>query len=131
MCGTVASAGELALCTGWIAIDGGRLPLAWPLYEEARELADGAGDQVLAVHVLTSQSMLHAEMARTGQAREPARQALRLAFQAQEEGRYIPDPRLHALIIPAGLRPGTGTALRLWCRREPLRARPRRAARTR
>ena len=91
-------AGELALCTGWIALDGGRPLLARPLYEEARELAAGAGDVVLAVHVLTSQSMLYAEMARTGPSREPARQALRLAFQAQEEGRYIPMARLHALI---------------------------------
>ena len=94
----LAVAGELALCTGWIALDGGRMPLARPLYEEARELAAGAGDVVLAVHVLTNQSMLYAEMARTGPSREPARQALRLAFQAQEEGRYIPVARLHALI---------------------------------
>jgi hypothetical protein len=53
---------------------------------------------MLDVHVLTSQSMLHAEMARTGPGREPARRALRLAFQAQDEGRYLPVPRLHALI---------------------------------
>ena len=72
----LAVAGELALCTGWIAIDSGRPQLARPLYEEARELAAGAGDVVLAVHVLTSQSMLYAEMARTGPSREPARQAL-------------------------------------------------------
>ena len=57
-----------------------------------------AGDVVLAVHVLANQSMLYAEMARTGPSREPARQALRLAFQAHEEGRYIPMARLHALI---------------------------------
>ena len=82
----------------WIALDGGRPQLARPLYEEARELAAGAGDAVLAVHVLTSQSMLSAEMARTGPSREPARQALRLAFQAQEESRYIPMAPLHALI---------------------------------
>jgi Rod binding domain-containing protein len=94
----LAVAGELALCAGWIAMDGGRLPLARPLYEQARELAAGAGDAVLAVHSLTNQSMLHAELARTGPSREPARQALRLAFQAQEEGRYIPMARLHALI---------------------------------
>jgi transcriptional regulator with XRE-family HTH domain len=94
----LAVAGELALCTGWIALDGGRLPLARPLYDEARELAASAGDAMLSVHVLTNQSMLYAEMARTGPGREPARQALRLAFQAQEEGRYIPVPRLHALI---------------------------------
>jgi hypothetical protein len=37
-------------------------------------------------------------MARTGPSRESARQALRLAFRAQEEGRYIPMARLHALI---------------------------------
>jgi len=94
----LAVAGELALCVGFIALDAGCLPLAQPLYEEARELAASAGDAVLAVHVLTSQSMLYAEMAHTGPGREPARQALRLAFQAQEEGRYIPMPRLHALI---------------------------------
>ena len=94
----LAVAGDLALCTGWIALDGGRLPLTRPLYEEARELAAAAGDVVLAVHVLTNQSMLYAEMARTGPSREPARKALRLAFQAQEDGRYIPMARLHALI---------------------------------
>ena len=94
----LAAAGELALCTGWIALDSGQLPLARPLYEEARELAAGSGDVVLGVHVLANQSMLHAELARTGPSREPARQALRLAFQAQDEGRYLPVPRLHALI---------------------------------
>ena len=94
----LAAAGDLALCTGWIAMDGGQLPLARPLYEEARELADGSGDTVLGVHVLTNQSMLYAELARTGPSREPARQALRLAFQAQDEGRYLLVPRLHALI---------------------------------
>jgi len=94
----LAAAGELALCTGWIALDSGQLPLARPLYEEARELAVGSGDTMLGVHALTNQSMLYAEMARTGPSREPARQALRLAFQAQDEGRYLPMPRLHALI---------------------------------
>ena len=94
----LAVAGELALCTGWLALDGGSLLVARPLYEEARELAASAGDVVLAVHVLTSQSMLYGEIARTGPSREPARQALRLAFQAQEEGRYVPVARLHALI---------------------------------
>ena len=94
----LAVAGELALCTGWVALDGGRLALARPLYEQARELAADAGDAMLGVHVLTNQSMLYAEMARTGPSRDPARQALRLAFRAQEEGRYIPAPRLHALI---------------------------------
>jgi tetratricopeptide (TPR) repeat protein len=94
----LAAAGELALCTGWIALDAERLTLAQPLYEKARELAVSAGDVMLAVHVLTSQSMLYAEMARTGPSLEPARRALQLAYQAADEGRYIPMPPLHALI---------------------------------
>jgi hypothetical protein len=53
---------------------------------------------MLGVHALANQSMLHLELARTGPGREPARRALRLAFQAQDEGRYLPLPRLHALI---------------------------------
>ena len=94
----VAAAGELALCTGWIALDAECLTLAQPLYEKARELAVSAGDVMLAVHALTSLSMLHAEMARTGPSRESARQALGLAYQAADQGRYIPIPPLHALI---------------------------------
>jgi transcriptional regulator with XRE-family HTH domain len=104
----LAAAGELALCTGWIALDAERPTLARPLYEKARELAVSAGDVMLAVHVLTSQSMLHAEMARTAPGREPAGQALRLAYQAADEGRYIPMPRLHALIA---LRHATAASL--------------------
>ena len=94
----LTAAGELALCTGWIALDAARPTLAQPLYENARELAVSAGDVMLAVHVLTSQSMLYAEIARTGPSREPARQALRLAYQAADEGRYVPMAPLHALI---------------------------------
>ena len=94
----LAAAGELALCTGWIALDAARPALAQLLFEKARELAVSARDVMLAVHVLTSQSMLHAEIARTGSSREPARQALRLAYQAADEGRYVPMAPLHALI---------------------------------
>ena len=65
----LAAAGELALCTGWMALDAERLALAQPLFEKARELAVSAGDVMLAVHALTSQSMLYAEMARTGPSR--------------------------------------------------------------
>jgi hypothetical protein len=94
----LTAAGELALCTGWVALDAGQLPLARPLYEEARELAAGSGDVMLSVHVLVNQSMLQLELARTCPGRDPARKALRLAFRAQDEGRYLPVPRLHALI---------------------------------
>ena len=94
----LAVAGGQALCTGWIALDSGRLRLARSLSGLARELAGRSGDMLLAVHALTNLSMLHAELSRTGPGREPARRALRLAFQAAEEGRYLPMPRLHALI---------------------------------
>jgi hypothetical protein len=93
-----AAAGELALCAGLIALDCGCLPMAQLLHGEADKLAADADDPVLTVHVLTSLSMLYAEMAEAGCTREPARRALRLAFKAQEEGRYIPVSRLHALI---------------------------------
>jgi transcriptional regulator with XRE-family HTH domain len=104
----LAAVGGLALCTGWIALDAGQLPLARPLYEQARELAVSSGDVMLGVHALANQSMLHLELARTGPGREPARRALRLAFQAQDEGRYLPLPRLHALIA---LRNASATSL--------------------
>lgn len=94
----LAAAGEMALCAGWVALDGGCPGRARDLYGQARELAAGAGDPFLAVHVLASLSMLEAEAARTGQGREPARRALLLAYEAAEEGRYLPVPRLHALI---------------------------------
>jgi DNA-binding XRE family transcriptional regulator len=94
----LAAAGELALCTGWVAVDAEHRTLAQPLYEKARELAVRAGDVMLAVHALTSQSMLHAELAEAGPSRKPARRALRLAYQAADEGRYFPLPPLHALI---------------------------------
>ena len=94
----LAAAGELALCTGWIAMGVERLTLARHLYEEARELAVGAGDVTLAVHALAGQSMLHAELAKAGSGRAAARQALRLAYQAADEGRYVPLPPLQALI---------------------------------
>jgi hypothetical protein len=56
----LAAAGELALCVGWIALDGGSPLRARALYGQARKLAAGAGDPLLVVHVLTSVSMLEA-----------------------------------------------------------------------
>ena len=94
----LAVAGDLALCAGWVALDAGRLQLARHLQSGARQLVAGAGDAVLAVHTLADESGLFAEMACAGQSRELAQRALRLAFQAQEEGRYLAVPRLHALI---------------------------------
>lgn len=94
----LAVAGDLALCAAHVALDAGRLQLARHLQSGARQLVAGAGDAVLAVHMLADESGLLAEMACAGQSRELAQRALRLAFQAQEEGRYLAVPRLHALI---------------------------------
>lgn len=94
----LAVAGDLALCAGCTALDAGHRRLARRLYAEARRLAGSAGDDVLAVHVLADESMLFAEIASAGRSREAAGQALRLVFAAQEEGRYLPMPELHALI---------------------------------
>ena len=104
----LAMTGEVALCAGWMALDGGRLPLARSLYAEARELARTSGETMLAVHALTSLSMLYAEMAGNGPSQESARRALRLSFQAAEEGRYLPVSRLHALVA---LRRATAASL--------------------
>ncbi|HEV2373598.1 MAG TPA: hypothetical protein VGS19_15670, partial [Streptosporangiaceae bacterium] len=90
--------GSLAVCAGWLAFDGGNLPLARRLYGEARLLTDGAGDPLLSVHVLEKLSMLSAFRARTGQSRGPAREAAALAERAAEEARSVSLPRVRALV---------------------------------
>jgi len=90
------AAGEVALCAGRIALDCGRFRLARSLLSEARTLAGQAENLVLRASALADESLLACETP-TGD-RDSARQALLLAFQAQEEGRYLPVPRLHALI---------------------------------
>ena len=50
-CELRATAGDLALCIGWIAWMG-NLPLARSLYGEARQLAAGAGDTLLTARFL-------------------------------------------------------------------------------
>jgi hypothetical protein len=102
----LVAAGEVALSAGWVALDCGRPLLARRLIGEARKLAARTADQVLAVRILADESMLHAERARS--CRDSARRALRLALEAQEEGRYLPVPRLQALIA---LRHATAASL--------------------
>ena len=92
----LAVASEVALCAGWIALDSGRPLLALPLIGEAGKLAAQVADPMLAVRVLVEESAVRAELA--GVSRDSARRALRLALEAQEEGRYLPVPRLHAVI---------------------------------
>ena len=42
-CQFLAVAGELTLCPGWIALDGGRMPPTRPLHDEARPLTSRSG----------------------------------------------------------------------------------------
>lgn len=94
----LATAGGAGLYAADAALDCGDLVTARQLHETAAELAADAQDPMLSVQVLLSASRLHAETARSGGSREPARQALHLARQAAEEARYLPVPQLHALI---------------------------------
>ena len=98
----LAITSELAICTGWLAFDGGNVPLARYLYAEAHLAAGHAGNPVVAAHALEKWSMLCSYLARTAGAanerRSFAREGLRLALQAADQARHEPVPRLHALI---------------------------------
>jgi hypothetical protein len=104
----LAVAAELALCVAQIALDAGHPQLARHLHAQARALAGRAPGTMLTVHTLADESLLAAEQAHAGPSRQPARHALRLAFQAQEESRYLPVPRLHTMLA---LRHATAAAL--------------------
>lgn len=96
--GLLKVTGNLAVCAGFLAFDAGHVPLSRRLYAEAQLLTDGAGDPILAVHVLEKLSMLASYTARTSLKAGPAREGLRLARQAAEAGRYETLPQLQALI---------------------------------
>lgn len=91
-------AGDLAVCAGWLAFDGGNLGVARQMYGEALILARAAKDTELTVHVLTNMSMLASYVARTIGPRGMAREGLRMANCAADEARHAPSPRLHALV---------------------------------
>jgi transcriptional regulator with XRE-family HTH domain len=93
-----ATAAGIALYAGQAALDAGCLVQARSLHKTARDLAGDAHDPMLTAHVLVAEAQLRAAIARAGGSREPARQALLLAREAAEEGRYEPVPQLHALI---------------------------------
>lgn len=89
---------EVLLYAGNAALDAGSVVLAKSLHDKARELTVNAGYPVLTVHLLLAQAELRLTIAWQGGSREPARQALLLAREAADEGRYEPVPQLHALI---------------------------------
>lgn len=94
----LAVAAELAIFTGWLAYDAGRQELARRLYSEADLLTGSIGDEQLTAHVCLNLSMQSTFLARVGNTRGMAREALRFAARAAEVARHEPSPRLHALI---------------------------------
>ncbi len=94
----MSSAGELAVCVGWLAYDSGDQSLSRQLYSEARLLADQSGDQGLAIHAMTQMSLQSAYLAQKEEHSGSAREAVRLSERATELARHDPSPRLHALL---------------------------------
>ncbi len=90
--------GNLAVCAGWLAFDGGNVTLARRMYSEALLLAGSADDPILSAHVLEKSSMLSSYAARLGGTMGFAREGLRLADQAASAAQHERMPRLHALI---------------------------------
>lgn len=90
--------GSMAVCAGWLAFDGGHVPLARQLHAEALLLAGSADDTILTSQALQQASMLASYVARTTGSAGHAREGLRLADQAADVARHERMPRLHALI---------------------------------
>ena len=92
---------ELAICTGWLAFDGGNVPLARYLYAEAHLTAGHAAirssPRTRSKSGRCSAVTSH-DSGAANERRSLAREGLRLALQAADQARHEPVPRLHALI---------------------------------
>lgn len=86
--------GELAIRAAWACHDSDDQARARALFNDGLQRARQAGDDMLAVHAILSLSLLHAEMAAPGL----ARQAVWLTAQAAGLARREPSSRLHAMI---------------------------------
>jgi transcriptional regulator with XRE-family HTH domain len=91
-------AGEIAHFVGWLHFDSDDQATAWFLYSEGRQLADRAGDDLLAVRVMQQMANQLVHLARTGQKPALARQAIQLCRRAVDLARADPHPELHALL---------------------------------
>lgn len=91
----MSTAGELAVCVGWLAFDADDQSLARELYAEARLLADQSGDDGLAMRAMEKSAMY---FAKNRNLPGGAREAVRLSERATELARHDPSPQLHALL---------------------------------
>ena len=124
-------AGEIADFVGWLHFDGGDHATAWFLHSEARQLADRAGDDQLAVAVMQQMAYQLVHLARTDQKPALARQAIQLCRRSVDLARSDPHPELHALLasreavacaVLGDARGFAGATARAW--REMDRAQP-------
>jgi transcriptional regulator with XRE-family HTH domain len=93
----MSTAGELAVCVGWLTYDADDQNLARELYSAARLLADQSGDDGLAMRAMEKMSMQSVYLAQKG-VPGSARDAVRLGERAVELARRDPSPQLHALL---------------------------------
>ncbi|MFI6517566.1 helix-turn-helix transcriptional regulator [Spirillospora sp. NPDC050679] len=96
--GLLAAGANFGICAGFVAFDSGDLSLARRLVQEARTLADSAGDPLLSAHVLVTMALQSTALARQSGKQGPARESLRLLDQAERAVGREPAPRLYALI---------------------------------
>ncbi|WP_067473434.1 helix-turn-helix transcriptional regulator [Actinomadura hibisca] len=94
----LAVGANFGVCGSFVAFDAGDLSLARRLVQEARTLADGAGDPLLSAHVFVTMALQSTTLARQSGRRGPARESLRLLNQAECAVGRQPAPRLYALI---------------------------------
>ncbi len=91
----MSTAGELAVCVGWLFYDADDQNLSRELYSEARLLADQSGDDGLAMRAMEKSAMY---FAKNRDLPGSAREAVRLSERATELARHDPSPQLHALL---------------------------------
>lgn len=94
----LATSGQLATATGWLAYDAGDQRLARDLYAQALLLAQEADDTLLTIMVLEKMTLQSVFLARTDQRPGLAREAVRTSGRAAELARHDRTPRLHALL---------------------------------
>jgi hypothetical protein len=104
----LAVTAELAACAGFIAFDAAEQTTARGLLTESALLAGSAGDPVLTAHAYSLLALQCSSLAPAGSPVALAREALRFLGMAGEAARYVPSPKVHAVIA---MRKATASAL--------------------
>lgn len=94
----MSTAGELAVCVGWLSYDSSDHTTARELYSDALLLAEQSGNDGLAIRAMEKMVLQSVQLARTTGRPGSAREAVRFGARAAELARRDPSPRLHALL---------------------------------